>query len=195
MSYKTEDGYTLQDGDECYVNCLMSDEDASYQIFRAIYRSENAIEMGWDFEIPDLEVEEAGVVQVWKNKPEQEKDDLIAALQFNLKCANDTVEEQQGKIDDLKSQLEQLKEKIETLKVELRIGNTLTAQLTNKCRDLEIAVEQSDLMRKSVARDVAIEFSKEIMALCEVDEFGDVLDWIISDARLKALKTKYGIEE
>ena len=64
---KTLDGFELKEGDACFVMI-----DANYEILPAIYLSEHAKDCGWDFEIPDLEDAEVGVIDVWKNKPNQE---------------------------------------------------------------------------------------------------------------------------
>ena len=68
MMYKTLDGYKLQAGDSCFVNCLLDDDNASYQVMEAIYNSDKAIKRGFEFEIPNLNCD-VGVVQVWKNDP------------------------------------------------------------------------------------------------------------------------------
>lgn len=76
--YKTTDDFNLSDNDECWVTCQdpMGEKNISTRPRKAIYRSEHAIEMGWDFEIPNLRVDgEVEITQVWKNKPKEPSND------------------------------------------------------------------------------------------------------------------------
>jgi hypothetical protein len=68
---KTQDGYTLKDGEDCFV--MIQDPTGEHKLSanlrRATYRSENAIDMEWDFEVHDLNVEGTmEVIGVWKYK-------------------------------------------------------------------------------------------------------------------------------
>jgi hypothetical protein len=51
MSYKTLDGYTLKEGDECFISlqCLTGKHNLSPNPRHAFYRNEDAKEYGWDF--------------------------------------------------------------------------------------------------------------------------------------------------
>jgi len=68
----TLDGFKLHDGDKCYVS--VQDPAGEIRLSgnprKAIYRSDRAREMGWDFEIPSLRCErEVEVCAVWMNDP------------------------------------------------------------------------------------------------------------------------------
>lgn len=68
---KTKDGFTLNDGDTCWVTCAGSEGywDAGNKLYKAIYRSEHAEDMGWDFEVEGVE-DEVEITGTWKEKPD-----------------------------------------------------------------------------------------------------------------------------
>lgn len=69
---KTLDGQILKDGDDCFVLCESPyvDQAIERKIRKAKYRDSCAIDMGWDFNISDLNVAgEVAVTHIWKEEP------------------------------------------------------------------------------------------------------------------------------
>jgi len=74
---KTIDGYSLQEGDECWVSiqCLIGEHNLSLTPRKAKYMDEAAKAGGWDFTMVNrikVDCEEVEVLQVWKNQPKGE---------------------------------------------------------------------------------------------------------------------------
>ena len=68
----TLDGYELKDGDECFVQIEDPENESGRngEIMEAIYQSENAKEMGWDYELPKLGSDDVvEIVAVWRTNP------------------------------------------------------------------------------------------------------------------------------
>ena len=70
--YKTEDGYELKEGDECFVS--VQDPEGIHKLNSnprpARYMDSIAKVYGWDFHIPHLKGDyPVEVIAVWKNKP------------------------------------------------------------------------------------------------------------------------------
>lgn len=76
MSYKTLDGFDLNEGDSCFISlqCLTGEHSVSAALRPAFYRDKTAKENGWDFtrknpmkiDCDDCACE---VIGVWKYKP------------------------------------------------------------------------------------------------------------------------------
>ena len=68
---KTNDGFELKEGDECYVSIQdpMGIIRYSPNLRKAIYQDDAAKNAGWDFTIPSLHSDqEVEVVGIWKTK-------------------------------------------------------------------------------------------------------------------------------
>jgi hypothetical protein len=78
MSYKTLDGFELNEGDDCFISlsCHTGKHKLSSNPRPAKYMDENAIERGWDFSCKQASKSSCisgdcscEVTGVWKNKP------------------------------------------------------------------------------------------------------------------------------
>jgi len=74
---KTIDGYSLQEGDECWVSiqCLTGEHHLSHLPRKARYMDDTAKAGGWDFTMVNrikVDCEEVEVLQVWRNQPKEE---------------------------------------------------------------------------------------------------------------------------
>jgi hypothetical protein len=77
MTYKTLDGYELNQGEECFISlqCLTGEHSVSTKPRPALYMDKYAKQMGWDFTtIRRMKVNcddgcACEVIGVWKNNP------------------------------------------------------------------------------------------------------------------------------
>ena len=70
---KTLDGYELKDGEDCFVMVEVPsdyDQEMNSKIYKAKYKSDNALAMDWLYEIFNFPCDDTvDVVRVWKNNP------------------------------------------------------------------------------------------------------------------------------